>query len=275
MLSRLMAVALLASIASPTVSNARSIREVGPPKNPPPASFAGKQFVDSRGCVYMRAGYNGKVTWVPRLDDSKQVLCGYQPTVVPGAVAVASAKRPAAPAPAPAAQTAPAAGTAMAAAAPVAVMPPVPKGYVRAWKDGRLNPERGPRTAAGDAAMYRIWTHSVPMRLRPKPQAPVMLAAAAPANASAPRLSTSNARQAPAAVQGRFVQVGSYARPANAQLAVARLLATGLPVATAAGHIGQRRVRLVLAGPFDDPQATGAALAVARAAGFRDAFARD
>jgi hypothetical protein len=41
----------------------------------------------------------------------------------------------------------------------------VPPGYKLVWDDGRLNPNRGPRTAEGDAAMRRLWTDTVPMTL--------------------------------------------------------------------------------------------------------------
>lgn len=300
---RLVAVAVLAGLASPTVSDADSIARIGPPKNPPPASFAGTQFVDSRGCVYMRAGYDGTVTWVPRIDDAHKVLCGYQPTViggtalavaVPPAVAPAAGPRPVAvlappappkpvamsysglplaPAPAPVTvvTVAPAAPP-----APVAVPLHIPAGYQAAWKDGRLNPLRAKGTAAGEAQMYSIWSHRAPMRLLPGATTVILPDSAAAVAAPAPHLSTSNSRAAaPAAVAGRYVQVGSFAAPGNARGAASRLLALGLPVATAAGRIGGRPVEVVLAGPFDDPQALGAALSVARGAGFADAFARD
>ncbi len=42
-----------------------------------------------------------------------------------------------------------------------------PRGYAYAFGDGRLNPDRGPGTAAGAARMGRIWTDTVPRRVRP------------------------------------------------------------------------------------------------------------
>ncbi len=42
-----------------------------------------------------------------------------------------------------------------------------PPGYEYAFEDGRLNPERGGRSAAGAARMGRVWTDDVPRRVRP------------------------------------------------------------------------------------------------------------
>ena len=42
----------------------------------------------------------------------------------------------------------------------------VPEGYRPAWSDGRLNPMRGPRSAAGDAQIAQIWDQGVPARLQ-------------------------------------------------------------------------------------------------------------
>ncbi|MFQ6549708.1 hypothetical protein AADZ90_017290 [Aestuariibius sp. 2305UL40-4] len=57
-----------------------SIRDIRPPAELPPEDFAGAQYADSRGCVYIRAGAAGNVTWVPRVDRRRQHLCNVEPT---------------------------------------------------------------------------------------------------------------------------------------------------------------------------------------------------
>ncbi len=66
-------------------AEAQTLRAAGPPAEIPPASYKGKQYVDSRGCIFIRAGIDGNVNWVPRVTRSRKQLCGYQPTVVEGA----------------------------------------------------------------------------------------------------------------------------------------------------------------------------------------------
>ncbi len=50
------------------------------PAEVPPLEFEGREYVDSRGCTYIRAGVNGDTTWVPRMSRSREVICGQTPT---------------------------------------------------------------------------------------------------------------------------------------------------------------------------------------------------
>jgi hypothetical protein len=55
--------------------------EAGPePSELPPPDYAGQQYVDSRGCLFLRAGYGGQTLWVPRVTRGGQPLCGYPPS---------------------------------------------------------------------------------------------------------------------------------------------------------------------------------------------------
>lgn len=55
------------------------------PAEVPPASYTGTEYVDSRGCVFARAGVNGTVTWAPRMRSAQEQVCGRTPTVIAGA----------------------------------------------------------------------------------------------------------------------------------------------------------------------------------------------
>lgn len=135
-----------------------------------------------------------------------------------------------------------------------AVAATVPRGYQPVWDDGRVNPNRGvPRAVAGAVVT--------------QPQQPVA------------RVSTRAVPQAVTApaLQGnghRYVQVGTYGDPANAQRAVARLQSLGLPVGTARVTRNGQALQVVAAGPFGDAGGLQAALRAARSAGYGDAFTR-
>ena len=55
------------------------------PAEIPPLSYKAHQYVDSKGCIYIRTGYGGEVSWAPRITQKRQVMCGAQPTAVAGA----------------------------------------------------------------------------------------------------------------------------------------------------------------------------------------------
>ncbi len=144
----------------------------------------------------------------------------------------------------------------MASLAPLAP----PPGYRVAWDDDRLNPNRGPRSAAGDAQMDRIWTREVPRRL-------VETAAAGQ------KVVVSSSSAAPVSA-ARYVQVAMFGVPANARTTAAKLQRMGLPVRIGKISRGGKAYQLVLAGPFAGTAQVNAALAQVRAAGFADAYAR-
>ncbi len=450
-------------------SGAQQIRYQEPAEFPP-ASFTGSQYVDSRGCVFVRAGISGLTSWVPRVSSSRRNLCGAQPTFAnaaasgatstaqaalpPGAVIITAGPAPTATAPVaaapvaarPAAQAAQAQAARQAAPVPrpapvpaarvnarVAPLPPVldqrvgppmqtiasittpprigraaeaqaaqrtqqartspklevarcgagmrcgpqtqnpvgygnstaqprqaapktvytanelatlppqtrivprhvaqaqaqaviksgiPAGYRPVWSDDRLNPYRAHGTVAGKAAMDLIWTDTVPRRLvergtgrdmtacNPNLQYPYTdlttqvrdnsrAASAAPtaristqagvpqqvqqaapvarvSTRATPQIAPKPAPQnVPQRVAGRFVQVGAFADPANANRVVGRLQAAGLPVSVQRSTSRGKPVQVILAGPFADPAATSQGLATVRTAGFRDAFPRN
>lgn len=110
---------------------AQTVRNAETPAELPPPGFDGREYVDSRGCMYIRAGVDGNVTWVPRMTRDRQVVCGQTPTEQKPALAAAP-QQDTQPAPVAVAEPAPVAAPAAAAPAastpaPVATLRPAPR----------------------------------------------------------------------------------------------------------------------------------------------------
>ncbi|MBE9477551.1 MAG: hypothetical protein IME92_10400 [Proteobacteria bacterium] len=73
-------------------ASAKTLKTDTGPAERPPTSFTGKQYVDSKGCVYIRAGYGNRITWVPRVNRQRQVFCSRnnKPSLNPAQLAAIS-----------------------------------------------------------------------------------------------------------------------------------------------------------------------------------------
>lgn len=71
---------VLAALVVSSAAGAQSLKQIGGPANAPPPAFQGQQFVDSRGCLFLRAGYGAGVNWVARVDRSHKPICNMIPT---------------------------------------------------------------------------------------------------------------------------------------------------------------------------------------------------
>ena len=405
---KLISVVVVAAVFGTASAEAQSVARVGGPANLPPAGFEGQQWVDSRGCVFLKAGYGGQVNWVPRVGRDRRAMCGYPPTgttraaievateaemaapmaeaaprvmaavepVVPVTPRTSVALRPApvladpvVAAPKPSARPAPyvevapsggyevvassgpgagqigcyssapvaervktrnggtvvvctrgdgtltgwrppvypqAAGVGAALTDPVVAsrgdhggnhfnhgvsgrdgdgysqghaVPTPPKGYKLAWKDDRLNPNRGKGTAQGWADQDQVWTRKVPSELVAE-QPATKRKKKVFAQSGTTVITSTKGQAATAPVEkkvakgGAFIQVGTFGVASNADGAAARLQGMGLPVARAKITSGGRAMQIVMAGPFGSAADAAAALSMARRAGFGDAFIR-
>lgn len=204
-------VAVIAALVG-GMANAQSLREASGPAEFPPASFTANQYVDSRGCVFVRAGIGGNVEWVPRVSRDRQQLCGFTPSQVAGAT-----------------NAAPSLNVPNPLDTPVAGLAP------------RVRPAATPEPAPASPAPVVVATPApapapAPVVQTPAPQAPAVAAAPRPAPAPAARqtlpTSTANAINP---LTGR--SIGTATLPTQTASPSPRVITTPAPVAPPAPRV--------------------------------------
>lgn len=68
---------LSAFVAVASIAGAKDLKQ---PAEMPPASFEGQQYVDSAGCLFLRAGTKADRLWIPRVARDGSLLCGFPPS---------------------------------------------------------------------------------------------------------------------------------------------------------------------------------------------------
>ena len=172
--------AVLAVFCGVSAGHAQSLRNAGEPSEFPPASYKSKQYVDSSGCAYVRAGIDGAVTWVPRVARNRKQACGFKPSLgtamakAPAAVAKPVAK------PVQITVAKPVAKPVAKVATARVVAKPAPKAVVRQAQKTVVMRKPIKTTASITTMPKRVVTAPAPRVIVAKP-APVQVVTAAPA----------------------------------------------------------------------------------------------
>ena len=195
-LKRLLKAILSVVVLWQSPSYAQQLNASDGPANLPPSGYIGTEFVDNRGCIYIRAGSISNPTWVPRVTRDRKQVCGRKPSFNKNISGVASVStRPSVKPKAdfsplrtvastslsevqtspnglqklstlPATQQVAASFTSTIVVRKGVGLATIPQGFRPAWDDDRLNLYRGIPKMQGILASEQVWTQDVPRKLR-------------------------------------------------------------------------------------------------------------
>lgn len=242
------------------------------PAELPANDYPGQSYIDSKGCIFLRAGYGDAASWVPQVGQDRKQVCGQAPTNAVARNVAPSARQ----------TRVKKIETVVAAPAPVMIGCPVSVPVARRYattdggsvvictaKNGSLTGARSPIYPAGSGVGAALSNARSAGVVIPLYDAQSAVAQTRGASSQSPIPAT-----AAVASGSYYVQVGAFAQPSNADGASARLQALGLPVSKGRFTKKGRALQAVFAGPFSTSADAQGALATARSGGFSDAYIR-
>lgn len=272
MLNRVIILAFFAAFCSASFAFAQT----DGPAEQPAADYQGQSYVDSNGCIFLKAGYGGDATWVPRVGQNRKPICGQTPTNAVSEVVKApkirktSVRKPK--------------SQVVAPVAPVLIGCPVSVPVARRYAttdggsvvictavNGSLTGARSPIYPAGSGVGAALSKARAPGPTVPLSKGQV----AAARNIVSGQQSSAKAVSSAVAQGGvYYVQVGAFAQASNADGASTRLVALGLPVSKGNFSKHGQALQIIFAGPFASGADAQVALIAARSGGFSDAYIR-
>ena len=67
-------------VCMPLMTSGAGVDSV-PAETPPPSNFTGMQYVDSKGCAFIRVGFSGPARWVPLVTRQRRQVCSLPPSM--------------------------------------------------------------------------------------------------------------------------------------------------------------------------------------------------
>ena len=243
---------MLASItmSGVNVGPAQSQTIKAAPSEWPNPKYRGGIYVDTTGCVYLRALTAAGLTWEPRLTPDDIHMCGYSPT---GSAAMPFAQAP-----------------------KVATSEPLrPQQVTQALPDTPLSTQPEPKPAPEVVAKPSKHA-STSVTATATPVEPPAATQVITNEASKEKTPTASAlkKNSDQGTAGLYVQIALFAQPENTTKTVSRLTKIGLPIQTRQVTLNEKRFTNVVAGPFTQRAEANEALSTIQQQGFKDAYLR-